>query len=111
MKLTDQQDLRDIWTLENMTSGAGIAYNRLVAKYGEAAVKDTINQYEARGQYGNPIVQSFAGTSDNGILAIIAKYPDPNGPARWAQRYHRQNIGFSSWGELATMIGRSYLAS
>lgn len=113
-RLTDQQDLRDIWTLVGMYAGHGDAEARLVAKYTEKGKADLIQAYGVS-PFNNPILLSWAQYNDTKMMDTINKFPDPNGAERWRTTPRPKgaggptNIGFSSWSEMLALLGRSHL--
>lgn len=109
LPFTDQQDLRDIWTVEALPSGtpdAQAALGRLEGKYGAADVNQAKNAYEDRGAYGNPTLHSFAAYSDVTLVAFMNKTKFEKFAA---SRGGTAALKFSSWADALTLLGRANL--
>lgn len=102
MNLTDQQDLNDIYAVVSFGANGYNAANalaRLTAKYGEAEVNRLKNAYGT----GNPALLSFGSYKDK----VDLDYMNKNTYEKYAAG--KSNLGFTSWPDCLTKIGRANL--
>ena len=102
LPLTDQQDLRDVYSLENFSPDHAEARARLEAKY-PGQVSDIINAYGPG--LGNPALTALAAMKDADLLNYMNTTPF----VKYAKKTHNKALGFSTWSEALTLIGRANL--